>query len=43
MITNDLSTCKACLSDFPTQDLIWGDKGGQYWICTECYKGESNG
>jgi hypothetical protein len=42
MITNDLSTCKACLSDFPREELIWGDKGGFYWVCAECYKGESN-
>lgn len=37
----ELSTCKKCLSDFLTEDLVWGDKGGMYWVCSECYEGVS--
>jgi hypothetical protein len=40
MITEVLSTCKSCLKDFATGDLIWGDKGGLYWICESCYANE---
>jgi hypothetical protein len=43
MITNELSTCKKCLDDFNTSELVWGDKGGMYWVCLPCYnKGENN-
>lgn len=41
-MSNLLSTCKKCLDDFPTDELIWGDKGGFYWVCEGCYKGEEN-
>lgn len=39
-MSNLLSTCKSCLDDFPTDELIWGDKGGQYWVCESCYANE---
>jgi hypothetical protein len=43
MITNELSTCKKCLDDFNTSELVWGDKGGMYWVCLPCYnKGEDD-
>ena len=37
-VSNLLSTCKRCLSDFPADELVWGDKGGHYWVCAKCYK-----
>ena len=39
---SNLSTCKKCLEDFPTDDLIWGDKGAGYWICADCYATEQS-
>ena len=36
-----LSTCKKCLNDFPTLDLIWGDRGGHYFVCATCYESEA--
>jgi hypothetical protein len=39
-MSNILSTCKKCLGDFATDELIWGDKGGHYWVCEVCYAGE---
>lgn len=41
-MSNVLSTCKKCFGDYPTDDLIWGDKGGHYWVCSDCYEEESN-
>ena len=39
-MSNLLSTCKKCFSDFAIDELIWGDKGGNYWVCEACYAGE---
>ena len=39
---NTLATCKKCLDDFPTDELVWGDKGGWYWVCEKCYKENQN-
>ena len=40
MISNELSTCKDCLNDFNTSDLIWADRGGMAWLCQDCYNVE---
>lgn len=37
---NTVSTCKKCSMDYYTKDLIWGDKGGLYWVCQNCYEEE---
>jgi len=39
-MSNVLSTCKKCFNDFSTDELIWGDKGGQYWVCVDCYESD---
>ena len=39
-MSNFLSTCKRCLDDFPTDELIWGDRGGHYWVCSDCYQAD---
>ena len=39
---NTLATCKKCLDDFSTDELIWGDKGGWYWVCEKCYEENQN-
>ena len=37
-----VSECKSCSVDYLTADLIWGDKGGLYWVCENCYKEEAS-
>ena len=37
-----LATCKKCLDDFSIDELVWGDKGGWYWVCEKCYKEDQN-
>jgi hypothetical protein len=32
------SKCKECNDDLPFDSLIWGDKGGNYFVCERCYK-----
>lgn len=32
----DFATCKECLEDFHTEDMVWGDKGAFYWLCERC-------
>jgi hypothetical protein len=39
---NTLATCKKCFDDFSTDELVWGDKGGWYWVCEKCYKEEKD-
>ena len=32
-----MDKCKECFDELPLEALIWGDKGGMYWICERCY------
>lgn len=41
MLDTKQATCKQCNLEFPADWLIWGDKGGMYWVCASCYEAES--
>ncbi len=39
----EVTACKSCGDNYFLEDLIWGDKGGQYYICQTCYNHEAQG
>jgi hypothetical protein len=42
MAIRPIAPCKKCKRGFIIDNLIWGDKGGHYFICVECYKEEDS-